>query len=128
MPPVATKRRCCEFTSGCGRAIRRNLEKARALFHEKFYDTNRYRLGRVGRFRINRKLHLDVPETEMTLRPEDLISAIQYVIKLNEGVIRLTKWTTSTTWAIAACGPSMNWRPMNCARASSNCAAPCRSG
>ena len=32
------------------------LEKAKALFHEKFYDTNRYRLGRVGRFRINRKL------------------------------------------------------------------------
>ena len=25
------------------------LEKAKALFHEKFYDTNRYRLGRVGR-------------------------------------------------------------------------------
>ncbi len=24
------------------------LEKAKALFHEKFYDTNRYRLGRVG--------------------------------------------------------------------------------
>ena len=38
------------------------LEKAKALFHEKFYDTNRYRLGRVGRFRINRKLKLDVPE------------------------------------------------------------------
>ena len=33
-----------------------NLEKAKALFFEKFYDTNRYRLGRVGRFRINRKL------------------------------------------------------------------------
>lgn len=60
------------------------LEKARALFHEKFYDTNRYRLGRVGRFRINRKLGLNVPETEMTLKPEDLINAIKYVIKLNE--------------------------------------------
>ena len=61
------------------------MEKARALFHEKFYDTNRYRLGRVGRFRINRKLNLNVPESEMTLRPEDLISAIKYVIKLTEG-------------------------------------------
>ena len=38
------------------------LEKAKALFHEKFYDTNRYRLGRVGRFRINRKLGLNIPE------------------------------------------------------------------
>ena len=61
------------------------LEKARALFHEKFFDTNRYRLGRVGRFRINRKLGLNVPETEMTLRPEDLIHAIKYLLNLTAG-------------------------------------------
>jgi DNA-directed RNA polymerase subunit beta len=59
-----------------------NLEKAKDLFKEKFYDTNRYRLGRVGRFRINRKLGLQIAETEMTLRPEDLIAAIQYLNKL----------------------------------------------
>jgi DNA-directed RNA polymerase subunit beta len=58
------------------------LEKARALFHEKFFDTNRYRLGKVGRFRINRKLKLSVPESEMTLRPEDLIAAIRYLLQL----------------------------------------------
>jgi DNA-directed RNA polymerase subunit beta len=58
------------------------LEKARALFNEKFFDTNRYRLGRVGRFRINRKFQLDVPEKEMTLRPEDLIASIKYLIEL----------------------------------------------
>jgi DNA-directed RNA polymerase subunit beta len=58
------------------------LEKAKALFHEKFYDTNRYRLGRVGRFRINRKLGQDVPETEMTLRAEDLIAAVNYLLRL----------------------------------------------
>jgi DNA-directed RNA polymerase subunit beta len=58
------------------------LEKAKALFHEKFYDTNRYRLGRVGRFRINRKLKLDVPETEMTLRADDLIAAMRYLLML----------------------------------------------
>jgi DNA-directed RNA polymerase subunit beta len=58
------------------------LEKAKALFHEKFYDTNRYRLGRVGRFRINRKLGLGVPEDEMTLRSEDLIAAMKYLLKL----------------------------------------------
>jgi DNA-directed RNA polymerase subunit beta len=60
------------------------LEKARTLFKEKFYDVNRYRLGRVGRFRINRKLKLEVPEKEMTLRPEDLIAAIAYLLKLAE--------------------------------------------
>ena len=61
------------------------LEKAKALFNEKFYDTNRYRLGRVGRFRINRKLGLTVPEDEMVLRPEDLISAVKYLMKLVTG-------------------------------------------
>jgi len=61
------------------------LDKARALFDEKFKDTNRYRLGRVGRFRINRKLGLSVPETEMTLRPDDLIAAINYMLQLSEG-------------------------------------------
>jgi DNA-directed RNA polymerase subunit beta len=61
------------------------LEKARALFHEKFYDTNRYRLGRVGRFRINRKLGLDVPEDVMVLRSEDLINAVKYIMQLVTG-------------------------------------------
>ena len=37
------------------------LEKARELFQEKFFDANRYRLGRVGRFRINRKFDQDDP-------------------------------------------------------------------
>ncbi|MEO8493774.1 MAG: DNA-directed RNA polymerase subunit beta [Planctomycetota bacterium] len=58
------------------------LEKARTLFQEKFYDVNRYRLGRVGRFRINRKLQLNVSEKEMSLRPDDLISAIKYLLSL----------------------------------------------
>ena len=61
------------------------LDNARTLFDEKFKDTNRYRLGRVGRFRINRKLGLSVPETEMTLRPDDLIAAIKYMLQLSEG-------------------------------------------
>ena len=61
------------------------LEKARTLFHEKFYDVNRYRLGRVGRFRINRKLGTSVSEKEMTLRPEDLVAAIKYLLDLMSG-------------------------------------------
>ena len=58
------------------------LEKARQLFQEKFFDVNRYRLGRVGRFRINRKLDLNVPEKEMTLRPDDLVASIRYLLEL----------------------------------------------
>jgi len=59
------------------------LEKAKTLFQEKFYDTNRYRLGRVGRFRINRKLGLNIPEEHTTLRPEDLIASIDYLVRLH---------------------------------------------
>lgn len=58
------------------------LERARTLFEEKFFDTNRYRLGRVGRFRINRKLELGIPEKEMCLRPEDILASIAYVLEL----------------------------------------------
>ncbi|GIW99791.1 MAG: DNA-directed RNA polymerase subunit beta [Pirellulaceae bacterium] len=59
-----------------------NLEKARALFHEKFYDDSRYRLGRVGRFRLNRKLGLDTPEEENALRPQDFIAIVKYMMDL----------------------------------------------
>jgi DNA-directed RNA polymerase subunit beta len=58
------------------------LEKARDLFHEKFRDPSRYRLGRVGRFRLNRKFNQSVSETEMTLMVEDFISAIKYILAL----------------------------------------------
>jgi len=58
------------------------LEKAKTLFEEKFYDANRYRLGKVGRFRLNRKLDLGVDEAIMTLRPDDMIAAIRYLIDL----------------------------------------------
>ncbi len=59
------------------------LEKARTLFTEKFYDPNRYRLGKVGRFRINRKLNLGVSEKEMTLRPDDILACIKYILELS---------------------------------------------
>ena len=59
-----------------------SLEKARDLFGEKFYDVNRYRLGRVGRFRINRKFDQDVPDDEMTLNAQDVINAVGYLVRL----------------------------------------------
>ena len=62
-----------------------NLDKAKQLFQEKFYDVNRYRLGGVGRFRLNRKFGTAVSEDEMTLRPEDFIECIRYVMKLRKG-------------------------------------------
>ncbi len=61
------------------------VEKARTLFKEKFRDENRYRLGKVGRFRVNRKFHQDVPESEMTLRAEDFVNTLKYVVRLRDG-------------------------------------------
>ncbi len=58
------------------------VEKAKQLFAEKFLDENRYRLGKVGRFRINRKFDLKVPETEMFIRAEDYLRVIQYLLDL----------------------------------------------
>jgi len=58
------------------------VEKARQLFQEKFFDVNRYRLGKVGRFRINRKFDLNVPEKEMSLRAEDFMHVIKYMLDL----------------------------------------------
>lgn len=61
------------------------LEKAKELFKEKFQDPNRYRLGKVGRFRINRKFDQDIAESEMTLRALDFLNAIRYILKLRAG-------------------------------------------
>ncbi|HMC71886.1 MAG TPA: DNA-directed RNA polymerase subunit beta, partial [Mycobacteriales bacterium] len=58
------------------------LDKARDLFKEKFQDANRYRLGKVGRFRINRKFDQDIPDTEMTLTSTDFVNSIKYLLDL----------------------------------------------
>ncbi|MFO0878291.1 MAG: DNA-directed RNA polymerase subunit beta [Gemmataceae bacterium] len=60
------------------------LEKAHQLFEEKFFDKNRYRLGKVGRFRINRKFDQDVDDNEMTLKAIDYLNTIRYVLQLRD--------------------------------------------
>ena len=61
-----------------------NLEKARDLFHERFFDSARYRLGRVGRFRINRKYKQAISDEEMTLHQEDIVNSMRYILDLRE--------------------------------------------
>jgi DNA-directed RNA polymerase subunit beta len=66
-----------------------NQEKAKTFFEEKFFDSNRYRLGKVGRFRLNRKFNQSIGEDEMTLRPEDFLNTMKYIMALrnNEGEV-----------------------------------------
>jgi DNA-directed RNA polymerase subunit beta len=61
------------------------IEKARELFHEKFFDETRYRLGRVGRFRLNRKFGTQTAETQQTLQAADFVQAIRYILGLRKG-------------------------------------------
>ncbi len=67
------------------------VDKAKTLFKEKFFDDSRYRLGRVGRFRINRKFGLEVDEKLQFLRGEDFRLVVQYLLDLrsNRGTARI---------------------------------------
>ncbi|HRQ71451.1 MAG TPA: DNA-directed RNA polymerase subunit beta [Phycisphaerales bacterium] len=58
------------------------VDKALQLFNEKFFDENRYRLGKVGRFRINRKFDLNTPEDAMFLSSEDYLKVVAYILDL----------------------------------------------
>ncbi|MEY2785734.1 MAG: hypothetical protein RL277_1944 [Planctomycetota bacterium] len=61
------------------------LEKARELVHEKFFDAQRYRLGRVGRFRLNRKFNLTTGLDVQVLEPQDIVHTIKYLLDLRAG-------------------------------------------
>ena len=52
------------------------------LLHSRFFDPKRYDLGRVGRYKINKKLRLTVPDNIRTLTHEDVLSTIDYLINL----------------------------------------------
>jgi len=57
-------------------------ETARGIIDKLFFSDKRYDLGVVGRFRINKKLNLDIPEDTKVLTREDIISIIKYLIEL----------------------------------------------
>ena len=57
-------------------------ETARSTIENLFFSVKRYDLGDVGRYRINKKLNLDIPIDVKTLTKEDIISIIKYLIEL----------------------------------------------
>jgi DNA-directed RNA polymerase subunit beta len=52
------------------------------LLESRFFDPKRYDLGRVGRYKLNKKLRLNVPDTTRTLTPQDILASIDYLINL----------------------------------------------
>ncbi len=55
---------------------------ARDVIDKLFFSDKRYDLGEVGRFRINRKLHLNIDMSTKILTREDIIAIIRYLIEL----------------------------------------------
>src|SRR5579875_901652 len=60
-------------------------ETATAFFHNLFFNPDRYDLSRVGRLKLNRRLKLDVPLEQGTLRREDILEVVRYLLELRNG-------------------------------------------
>jgi len=58
---------------------------ARALIKRLFFDSKRYDLGRVGRYKINQKLGLKADNDSRILTKEDLVAATKYLLRLKKG-------------------------------------------
>jgi DNA-directed RNA polymerase subunit beta len=52
------------------------------LLDSRFFDSKRYDLGRVGRYKLNKKLRLTVPEPVRVLTATDILAAVDYLINL----------------------------------------------
>ena len=52
------------------------------ILYSRFFDPKRYDLGKVGRYKLNKKLGLSVPENIRVLTPQDTLAAIDYLINL----------------------------------------------
>jgi DNA-directed RNA polymerase subunit beta len=57
-------------------------ETARGIIDKLFFSDQRYNLGEVGRYRMNKKLGLDIPMDKQVLSKEDIITIVKYLIEL----------------------------------------------
>ena len=64
------------------------LSNARSAMMRLFFDPKRYNLGKVGRYKLARKLEIPLTEEDLsiiTLKKEDIVAAIKYLIRLKNG-------------------------------------------
>ncbi len=62
-----------------------NKETAKQALERLFFSPKRYDLGRVGRYKINQRLHLNTPASHTVLSTGDFIAIIRYLVELHEG-------------------------------------------
>src|SRR5450631_750283 len=59
-------------------------ESAQTLLDNLFFNPKRYDLAKVGRYKLNKKLGLSLPTDAGTLTEDDIVSTIEYVVKLHQ--------------------------------------------
>ena len=59
------------------------LENARNLIDNFYFNAKRYDLAKVGRYKVNRKLGLDLPLDQSVLTLDDVLAAVEYILRLH---------------------------------------------
>ncbi len=54
----------------------------RSILEARFFDEKKYDIGKVGRYKLNKKLGLNLPETQRTITIQDIVAGIEYLINL----------------------------------------------
>ena len=61
------------------------VDSARSLLDGLYFNPQRYDLARVGRYKVNKKLGLDVADDQRVITQEDIVAALRYLLALHEG-------------------------------------------
>ncbi len=61
------------------------VESATNFFNNLFFNPDRYDLSKVGRLKLNHRLKLNVPLEQGTLRKEDILEVVRYLMELKNG-------------------------------------------
>ncbi|MFB3111529.1 MAG: DNA-directed RNA polymerase subunit beta, partial [Gemmatimonadales bacterium] len=64
-----------------------NVENAKNLLNNLFFNPRRYDLGRVGRYKLDRRFKREAPAESRTLAPEDIVALLRMMIQINNGVV-----------------------------------------
>ena len=62
------------------------VENARNLLDNFYFNPKRYDLAKVGRYKVNKKLGLDLPLEQSTLTVDDIAQTIEYLVRLHAGL------------------------------------------
>ena len=61
------------------------IENARRLIDNMFFNSRHYDLGYVGRYKLNKRLKLDIPESQRVLTREDIVEIVRRIIMVDSG-------------------------------------------